>query len=651
MEEAGAEVVTFSADVADYNRMQAVIAEAEKSWGPINGVIHAAGLPGGGMIQLKTPAQAGNVLAPKVKGTLVLDRLLKDHRLDFFMLCSSISSILPVLGQVDYFAANAFLDAFAYYKTRADGTFTVSVNWDTWQEVGMAVNAVKEPGRRGTAPAAPRGEPGQHPLLERYIRENDREVYITHFDLSSHWVLNEHKAAGLGKGLAPGVTYLEMARQAFEKHADNKTVEISETYFLNPLMVGESEQRETWLILEKQSYGYDFMVQSRTRAHRDNWQKHTAGKITALENEEKPVVHDIEAIAARCPKEQNRGTGKNVSSQAGLLAFGPRWDSIRWVKYGENQGLAFIHLGDDFSSDLESYKLHPALLDCATGFLFGYLNQKSAYIPFSYKKLRINAPLPAKIYSYSRLVEEGEEGQESLKFDVTIMDEGGVELVDIKEFTMLEVSEEIKGKIKGKDAGPELIPGDEAAAEVPDFLKNGILPREGVEVFERVLWGTLPQVIVSTVDLPLRFNLNEEAAPVLAGTDGQQSKRPGPVEARPDISSIYVAPRSESERLIAGIWQELLGVDKVGIHDDFFELGGDSLNIVQLNGKLKKTLKRDIPVAVMFRYLTIHSFCQYLDRENQPSGGENEMVRSTVIKESKNRLKTRIGRRSKTTND
>ncbi|UCH92255.1 MAG: SDR family NAD(P)-dependent oxidoreductase, partial [Candidatus Aminicenantes bacterium] len=651
LDQAGSRVMCCSADTADYSSMQAVISRAENQWGPINGVIHAAGVPGGGMIQLKTPAQANNVLTPKVKGTLVLDRLLKDHELDFFILCSSINSILPMLGQVDYFAANAFLDAFAHYKTAVDDTFTVSINWDTWQEVGMAVNAAKQLSQRGQQPTSQTGEPGQHPLLERYIQENHQEVYITHLDLSKHWVLQEHKAAGLGKGLAPGVAFLEMARQAFEKHAENKTVEISEAYFLNPLLVGENEKKETRLILEKQSHGYDFLVQSRTPAHQDNWQKHAAGKITVLESEESPIIHDIKAIAAKCNKEQGKITEKEEQPQAGLLAFGPRWDSIRWVKCGENQGLALIQLNNDFGKDLEFYKLHPALLDCATGFLFRYIYEGSAYIPFSYKKLRINAPLPAKIYSYSRLVDDGQTGKESLKFDITIMNEGGAELVDIKEFTMLEVSEEVKAKIKGKDADTAASPGERRSNEQEEFLKNGILPQEGVEVFKRILGATLPQVVVSTVDLPIRIKSNNVTPPLLVREDSKQDNRSRPVEARPEISSVYVAPRSENERIIAGIWQELLGIDKVGIHDDFFELGGDSLNIVQLNGKLKKILKQDIPVAAMFRYLTIHSFSQYLYREeNGKKGAGQEMSRSNVIEESKSRLKTRISRRSRAAN-
>lgn len=144
LEKVGAEVLFFTADAADYERMETVISEVEKQWGKINGVIHAAGVPGGGMIQRKTRDMAEKVLLPKVKGTLVLDTLMKEVPLDFFLLCSSVNSVLPMLGQVDYCAANAFLDAFAYYKTSGVGTVTISVNWDTWQEVGMAAEAARQ---------------------------------------------------------------------------------------------------------------------------------------------------------------------------------------------------------------------------------------------------------------------------------------------------------------------------------------------------------------------------------------------------------------------------------------------------------------------------------------------------------------------------
>ncbi|HEY9422528.1 MAG TPA: KR domain-containing protein, partial [Thermoanaerobaculia bacterium] len=98
----------------------------------IHGVVHAAGVPGGGLIQLKTREAADAVLRAKVQGTLALDSLLADAPLDFFVLCSSLASILGGLGQVDYCAANSFLDAFAA-RGRA-----VAIDWERWREVGMA---------------------------------------------------------------------------------------------------------------------------------------------------------------------------------------------------------------------------------------------------------------------------------------------------------------------------------------------------------------------------------------------------------------------------------------------------------------------------------------------------------------------------------
>jgi len=139
LEEHGAEVLVLSADVADREQMEEALTRAEARFGQVHGVIHAAGVAPGGVIQLKTREMAERVLAAKVTGTLVLEALLRDRRPDFLLLCSSLASILGVPGQSDYGAANAFQDAFAR-RASADGApFVLSLNWDTWSESGMAV--------------------------------------------------------------------------------------------------------------------------------------------------------------------------------------------------------------------------------------------------------------------------------------------------------------------------------------------------------------------------------------------------------------------------------------------------------------------------------------------------------------------------------
>lgn len=140
IEELGGQVLVLSANVADREQMQQALLKVHERFGRVHGVIHAAGVAGGGIIQLKTPEEVKRVMAPKVQGALVLEALFKEAPLDFFVLFSSLTSILGGAGQIDYCGANAFLDAFAHRRDSRDSRLLLTVNWDTWQEVGMAVN-------------------------------------------------------------------------------------------------------------------------------------------------------------------------------------------------------------------------------------------------------------------------------------------------------------------------------------------------------------------------------------------------------------------------------------------------------------------------------------------------------------------------------
>ncbi len=143
LEALGAEVLVGSADIANEGEMRAAIAQAVEHFGNIHGVIHAAGIAGGGLIQRQTPEMVANSFASKIKGTQVLEAIFKESQLDFFVLCSSCRSLLGGPGRVDYCAANAFLDAVAHKNNSRNGTFTVSINWGTWREVGMSVDTLR----------------------------------------------------------------------------------------------------------------------------------------------------------------------------------------------------------------------------------------------------------------------------------------------------------------------------------------------------------------------------------------------------------------------------------------------------------------------------------------------------------------------------
>lgn len=133
LEAQGGKVLVLQADVADVAQMRHAVAQTQAHFGALHGVLHTAGVPGVGIMQLKTPEAAAAVLAPKVQGTRALAQALADCQLDFLMLFSSVISILgggP--GQVDYCAANAFLDTYARRHRHQHG-LTISVGWGEWQ--------------------------------------------------------------------------------------------------------------------------------------------------------------------------------------------------------------------------------------------------------------------------------------------------------------------------------------------------------------------------------------------------------------------------------------------------------------------------------------------------------------------------------------
>jgi NAD(P)-dependent dehydrogenase (short-subunit alcohol dehydrogenase family)/acyl carrier protein len=196
LEEQGSEVLVCAADAADEGAMRAALDAARARFGRVAGVIHAAGLPGAGLLSLKTLDEARAVLAPKVRGTQVLERLLDGEPLEFVALCSSLATAVTAVGQVDYFAANAYLDAWAAaQRARHPERLTVSIGWDAWSEAGMALETtVPDALREGREQALRLGlthEEGCAAFL-RILAADFPQVLVSTRDLEQR--IREHEA-------------------------------------------------------------------------------------------------------------------------------------------------------------------------------------------------------------------------------------------------------------------------------------------------------------------------------------------------------------------------------------------------------------------------------------------------------------------------
>ncbi|MFB8281291.1 amino acid adenylation domain-containing protein [Nocardia colli] len=135
-------VETFDADLAETD-LDVLVRRIGDRLDRLDGIVHAAGVAAGGLIARRDPDTARQGIAAKLRGALLMERLIQQHRPTLAVYCSSMAARFGGIGQLDYAAANALLDGFAGYRSGADDTtLRVSIGWDVWRETGMAVRAL-----------------------------------------------------------------------------------------------------------------------------------------------------------------------------------------------------------------------------------------------------------------------------------------------------------------------------------------------------------------------------------------------------------------------------------------------------------------------------------------------------------------------------
>jgi amino acid adenylation domain-containing protein len=140
-------------------------------------------------------------------------------------------------------------------------------------------------------------------------------------------------------------------------------------------------------------------------------------------------------------------------------------------------------------------------------------------------------------------------------------------------------------------------------------------------------------VILDTLTLTPNGKVDRRALPVPDGL-------------RPELETAYVEPRTEVEHALVEVWKKVLQVKKVGMYDNFFDLGGHSLLMVQVHNMLREMFKQDMSVIELFKYPTISSMAKYLtQRKSEPSIFKNSDDLVEKIKEGKDRLKQQFKRK------
>jgi phthiocerol/phenolphthiocerol synthesis type-I polyketide synthase E len=592
MEQAGAQVHVIASDIADPAAVRALRDEVISRLGHIDGIVHAAGVAGGGMAEIKDRQTAEDVLRPKIAGTLALRDAFAGQALDFVVLCSSVTAVAGGFGQVDYCAANAFLDAHSG-SDHGWNARVVSVNWGAWREVGMAAET--------SAPAAlralQRGQrvlPVKHGLLtQRHPTEDGEPAWCSGtVGAGTHWLLADHRMKGVP--VLPGTAHLEAVRCAFEEcyrsPGPGHVVELRDVVFVHPLAVPDGVSAEMRVVLTPGPDGTDFEVTSHMDGKTSAHARGSASWIAAAPE----AVSDLDAIRERCSFGERTGAS-HATSRSGLITFGPHWGNLTRVHEGADEELALLVMKEDAESEPYPWTIQPALLDEALA--SGWPGATGGFLPFGYGRVVIGGRLPARVWSHLRYRDAGT--PDMLAADATLYDEAGSELLRVEDFSM-------------RKADAASIAENAAARVAAEPAAGAISPAAGAEAFRQLVNAKItPQVVASATRIETAIAASHRAD--YAALARQDLAAPGATETREMSPESPAGSRTEREAAVAEILGELLGTRAMGLTDDFFDMGGDSLIASQFIAFVRRQFGIRIPLRGFFADPTITGIAALID--------------------------------------
>ncbi|WP_241650053.1 type I polyketide synthase [Rosenbergiella collisarenosi] len=596
LEDQGNKVHLLCVDICDAESM----AEALAPFPHINGVFHTAGIAGGGIIPLKNDADCAAVIDPKVKGSLILDELLSERQPHFFILFSSITSIVGDVARIDYCSANAFMDAFAHYRNQHRSGHTVSLNWGKWGDVGMAARWTNNLIKKKKTTSIESDEAAKGTLLIREEKQGNASIFTINLSVNHDWVIDEHQLSSTPALV--GTTLLNVLHEYISHFSEQRSLQVKNIMLTTPVIFHRHWPKTMRLVVTPETGGYHFTVQSRGIGD-TAWQEHAFGQLRA--SEQAIDFTDLPQLKALCTQSypitsMSHGLD-NANSDEIFLTLSRRWDNQRAIYRHDNLWLVHNQLADSFVDDLNHWAFHPALVDSTSISCLIPLTEDN-YLPISYGKVTFHQPIPAESYAGVRLRQPYQSGDGMIVMDIVFYDAQGIRLLTLEGYTLIRMTAD------NQVSGPH-------ASAATDVVKvnpsdKDILYYEGREALKRQLSHPhLPQLVVVTSNLP---HLVYEAIPERTVDLNHESESSSDAHTRPALLTEFVAPENEIEVEIAKIWQSILGISGIGVHDSFTELGGNSLLAVQVVSMVSTALETDIRVDLFYQNQTIRGMADLI---------------------------------------
>ena len=608
----GAEVFLVHGDAAVADDMARVVEQVRGRFGAIHGVVHAAGAALPALILESSRERVERVFAPKVKGALILEELLGDESLDFFVSFSSIASVAPTVGQVDYAAANAVLDALARRRVGSSWARVCSISWDAWQDVGMAAGALRgenlgmrlfrndgsdDPGdwrlvgREVGNPSAlelvpldlPSPATGEVQVEVYAAGFNPRDALTSSGDLSDadtqDWLVGAEcsgriVAVGSGvEGLSVGDPVIAVGEGALATrvNADARLV---------------ARKPEVLSFEEAAGIAVAFLTAKYALTH-----------LARLARAERVLIHAAPEGVGLAAIQVARVAGAEVYVTAGsdeertyLSDLGVRpvmhprtpgfLRSVRTETGGHGVDVVLDALGGELIPDgLDLLRPFGRFLGIGSQDI--RWNTASGLLPFR-NNLSLHAvdlgPMirarhPALVRMLGELVEAVRQGQlkpapihaAPWEDAQQATEHRAVQRIGNAVLVMRRSSERPRGRLT-----------EEEASRLG--YRWSIPLQRGLDIFQELLQGAnVPPHVVASVR-PLMSEADLDARPTLQDEGAPEAKRVS--------SADYRTASGPTEAQVVEIWEQVLAVESIGMDDDFLELGGDSISSMQILSRI-----------------------------------------------------------------
>lgn len=189
---------------------------------------------------------------------------------------------------------------------------------------------------------------------------------------------------------------------------------------------------------------------------------------------------------------------------------------------------------------------------------------------------------------------------------------------------------EVEGALKRNPAVDDAVVAAREDASGDRYLAAYVVATPGTSPAVGALRAFLASVLPDHA-VPSRW-VFLDALPLTVNRKIDRLALPAPGTERPRLEVAYIAPDSELEATVAGIWREVLQIGNIGAEDNFFDLGGNSLRLANVNARLLKTLGRTLPMVEMYRLPTVRALARALAGDGVPSAAVGQARRRAAMR-------------------